>query len=336
MNKKFLVGSVLGIAVAAACTAAVLALQTEANDSATSPAPPSRAESGLSGVFEGVTPCSKVERPLPQIRPDADCEMAIWRLVLGPGSAYTLDSSYGTPQQGTPDIQGGGTRITLEGTWTEARGTQANPDAAIIRLETDNPQTSLSFLKVSDDILHLLDDDGRMRTGNASWSYTLSRTGRGGHAASAGVTRAFIESEPPLHAGTFEGRTPYQDFLRGFGADLVPGRLKVKWLLTFCADPVTGNPERYIYSVPGRADSSEGRWSIIRGTPQNPDATVYQLTPANGGPALSLLKLGDNHLFFLNQDLNPLAGDARWSFTLSRTNWVPAGSRAAGRTNSAS
>src|SRR5215216_118686 len=136
----------------------------------------------LHGVFEGRTPCSSLARPLPQIPADTDCEQMIWKLILyqdpviGSPTVYTLDSVYGVPQQGTNGLAGGGTPITMEGRWAVLTGTKLDPEAVVYRLNPDNPQTAVSFLKLNEDILHLLTSDMTLMVGNASWSYTLNRT----------------------------------------------------------------------------------------------------------------------------------------------------------------
>ena len=38
--------------------------------------------SPIRGVFEGITPCSPLTRPLPQIPADANCELMRWMFVL--------------------------------------------------------------------------------------------------------------------------------------------------------------------------------------------------------------------------------------------------------------
>lgn len=81
---------------------------------------PVPAGSSLHGVFEGITPCSALARPAPQIPADTACEQMIWKIILhqdpvtGAPTTYTLDSAYGVPQQGTNGLAGGGTLIVNE------------------------------------------------------------------------------------------------------------------------------------------------------------------------------------------------------------------------------
>lgn len=105
----------------------------------------------------------------------------IWKVILyqDPATAtpttYTLNSAYGVPQQGTPGLAGGGTAIAMEGSWPIVKGTKPDPDAPVYQLNPDNPQTAVSFLKMNEDILHVLNRDQTLMVGNGAWSYTLNR-----------------------------------------------------------------------------------------------------------------------------------------------------------------
>lgn len=297
-------------------------------------APPVPSGPEVFGVFEGNTPCDPVSRPLPQIPEDSDCEQMIWKIVLyrdpdsGNPTTYELDTAYGVPKQGTPDLEGGGKKITMAGKWDILKGTAADPQAVVYRLNPDDPPAAVSFLKIHDDILHLLNPDGALKTGNASWSYTLNRTdnrarvdpGREAGEPPDSPTRPPI---PPPPAGTntlgiFEGRTPCHDIALEFmNVPAYPGCLKLKWRLSLYLDRKTG--ERGAYLLVGTRTINPGTWTIMRGTPQDPNAVIYRLTPDDSGQSVYFLKADDNHLFLLDQDMNPLVGNALFSYTLSRT-----------------
>jgi len=133
------------------------------------------------GVFVASTPCSQGTRPLPGIDAGEDCELMKWHLTLYQDvlkktpTIYTLQYSYGLPKQGTTGFIGGGKTLGIEGKWTVIQGTPSNPHAIIYRLTDNKTNKTISFLKLNDHLLHLLDDDQRLMIGTAAWSYTMNR-----------------------------------------------------------------------------------------------------------------------------------------------------------------
>lgn len=129
----------------------------------------------LSGVYVASTPCSQGTRPLPGMPAKTDCELMQWTLTLhrqSPAPAgFTLHCVYGMSQQGTTGFIGGGEKMAWEGTWSIKQSSHF----PIVELRDRKTNKTVSFLKLSDDLLHLLDSDQRLMIGNAAWSYTLSR-----------------------------------------------------------------------------------------------------------------------------------------------------------------
>jgi len=60
-----------------------------------------------------------------------------------------------------------------------------------------------------------------------------------------------------------------------------------------------------------------GEWSILRGAPDDPDATVYELDPGKPGSVQSFLRRGDRELVLLDRDLAEIESDH--PDTLTRT-----------------
>ena len=289
--------------------------------------------STLLGVFEGITPCSQHTRPLPQIPADTNCEQMIWTFTLYQDAAtqtpttYTLNSAYGVPQQGTLGLAGGGTKITMQGQWTIVKGTQSDPDATVYQLNIDSSQPAVAFLKVNDNLLHVLQRDKSLMVGNGGWSYTINRTdnrtpsqiiGPLGSPPIEGPTPV-VPPMPPSSSvlGIFEGRTPCHDITFEFTKTAPYAEcMKIKWRLTLYQDQA-GEPSTYLYR--GTQTFREGTWTITRGIKGDPDAVVYQLNIDNAQQPVSFLKTDDNTLFLLDRDMNLLVGDALFSYTLSRT-----------------
>lgn len=316
-----------GIAILAitACAPAVIPTPT------TTP-PPSPAGSSLHAVFEGITACSAQTRPLPQIPEDTDCELMIWKIFLYQDSAqgipttYTLESAYGPSQPNSTGPAGGGITISMEGQWAVVTGTKSDPEAEVVQLFSEGSEVAVSFVKMGEDLLHVLNRDGTLMVGNAAWSYTLNRTdNRPPFAIDEPVSSGPEATRPPIPAmppgssilGVFEGRVPCHEVaLEVLNIAPFPGCLKLKSRLTLYVDQATGAPSSYLYM--GTSTIRQGTWTILEGTEDDPGAIIYQLQLEGSKGPVSFLKADENHLFLLDRDLNLLVGNALFSYTLSK------------------
>ena len=137
--------------------------------------------SSILGVFVASTPCSQGSRPLPGISVNTDCELIKWKLTLYqdksaklPGT-FELHFTYGLPKQGTTGFIEGGKKGEMNGTWTIIKGMGTNSNAIVYQLSDNKTGKTISLLKLSDNLLHLLDSDQHLMIGSAAWSYTLNR-----------------------------------------------------------------------------------------------------------------------------------------------------------------
>ena len=60
-----------------------------------------------------------------------------------------------------------------------------------------------------------------------------------------------------------------------------------------------------------------GTWTIVHGTPDNPDATVYQLKPNDGGQPTNFLRVSDNEILQLDRQRRRI--DSKLNFSLKKT-----------------
>jgi hypothetical protein len=288
------------------------------------------------GVFEGTTPCSGQNPPLPHIPLGTDCEQMIWKLTLyqaaatGQPTTYELAVSYGLAQQGTTGLGANATELNLEGPWAIQTGTAANPDTQVYQLNPDDAKNSIQFVKLGDNLLHVLTPDRNLMVGNAAWSYTLNRTDR--HIMSdlsekaSPFTPETVAELPTQEAATpavFEGRIPCIELilaLHDFAASAC-NRVKIRLILGHDAD--TGAPATFeLLNIYVGGDDTRyqafGTWAILQGTPSDPQALVYQLAPEDAQEPISLFRADDNHLYLLDSDFNFVVGDAIMSYTLTR------------------
>jgi hypothetical protein len=115
------------------------------------------------GVFRGRTPCEDLAELLNAPASEA-CNKVKCRLFLYQDPATKLPTTY---------EWAGKTKWT--GKWTIAQGTKSDPNATVIRLETPDPKSHLSFLKIDENILYILDRNETPLVGNIHFSYTLNR-----------------------------------------------------------------------------------------------------------------------------------------------------------------
>jgi hypothetical protein len=264
---------------------------------------------------------------------NAECHYIKWHVKLltnqtaGLPATYDLVAQYHVPARNNPNQLEEGPKVTSHGTWEIVKGTKSSPDAVIYRMNAETTQRSLSFVKVSENLLHLLNPDESLMIGSGGWSYTLNRA----TSAEKPVDASLVMSAPdmsykiaplatgPTVFGVFEGRSPCHGIARELKLPQHAGCMKVKWRVTLYQDPKTSAPTTY--KVEGslhRQSAREGTWSIVRGARTDPNAIVYQLNPTPTEGALLLLKADDNILFFLNQNREPMVGHADFSYTLDR------------------
>lgn len=115
--------------------------------------------------------------------------------------------------------------------------------------------------------------------------------------------------------GVFEGRTPCGPIVLEFAQFPGENCEKVKLQVTLYGVGSSTTPTSY--RAGGTRGARRGRVSVRHGTPELPDATVYQLH-YDSARVFSLLAVGSKVLLVLDQDLRVLAGDASWSYTLNR------------------
>lgn len=142
---------------------------------------PANIGSPVFAVFTGTTPCGNMVRPLHDIPAQTDCAMIQWKLILylNPDthqpSSYTLSSTHHFAVKETNMYSQPGTSKETSGRWSWEKGSGANAQATVIRLNPTRQGKPVDLLQLNDRLLHVLDDNGNLAVGNPFWSYTLSR-----------------------------------------------------------------------------------------------------------------------------------------------------------------
>ena len=129
-------------------------------DAAPPPSPTTIPEAALVGVFEGRFPC-------------ADCERLKTSLTLLQDPTSNVPTTY---ERREVFVGRDNTVHDTRGAWRIRRGASTDADAIVLELDPDESESLVHYLKVDENILLLLDEQLRPRVGNASHSFTLSRT----------------------------------------------------------------------------------------------------------------------------------------------------------------
>ena len=150
---------------------------------------------------------------------------------------------------------------------------------------------------------------------------------------SQSITFHAIPKGPSVY-GVFQGRCPCDGIVNNLGLAVDSDCDKLKIGITFYQDSVTKKPTTYILSVVGAGDvikqgnssyrlgTIKGNWSVIKGSSDNKNATIYQLQ-TNGNNGDLLLQKGDeNVLFILDKNGHFMTGNKYFSYTLNRVELV--------------
>lgn len=278
----------------------------------------SAAPSPNAGVFVGTSPCADFAKPFLAIPASENCDRIKWQLSLHDSGKFVLRREWGYHVDNRTYLPKGETNI--EGVWKTAKGGTAIP--VLIQLENDK-QNNMAFALVDQNVLHLLDANQNLATGDSGASYTLSRNQQssvlspGGHGSldEKGLTAQTI----------FSGRSPCREVAKDLNRPVDSDCFKLKWLLTLHRDPKTLAPTTYhlkgtLYRSenPDKEFPREGKWKVIRGTKTNSNAVVYQLDAVGKDGPIFLLRADPNVLFFVGKDGRLLIGNEDFSYTLNR------------------
>ena len=166
--------------------------------------------------------------------------------------------------------------------------------------------------EINRNLLHLLDTDNNLLSGNGGWSYTLNNI-----APVVTDNINFIAQQSVLKDSvTFEGRTPCG----------VPGVIsentlcyKLKWLIILYAKAV--ELDQGTYKISGTAyRKNGGKTGIWKSVTRKDGRVTYQLNDENGNGFLYLLKLDENVLVFTDAHGNLLVGNEDFSYTMNKIN----------------
>ncbi|WP_164490011.1 hypothetical protein [Runella sp. SP2] len=138
----------------------------------------------VSERFVASTPCGSIFQSLLSMPHSAACDFIKWEITFQRDAQtqaptdFQLHATYGVYQPNTNLFAGGGTSVTISGKWEITKGIKTNPNALVYRLLADESDKILSFVKMDENLLHLLYGDKSLMIGTPSHSYTFNKTAR--------------------------------------------------------------------------------------------------------------------------------------------------------------
>lgn len=281
------------------------------------------------GVYVGTSLCAEVSKPMLNIDPTAQCDRNKWHLTLYVDSGslapttYKLSTEYGYHVDNRTLLMKGSN--VREGNWSIVKGAKTNPNAVVYQLDPGNPNISISFQNIDPNLIHLLERDRSLVVGSAAQSFTLSRIDS---PILANKPAANLSMQSTVGAANvsgvgrsslFSGRSPCQEVARQLNHPVGSDCFKLKWGLTLQQDANTLIPSTFkLRGTLFRDFDRTGTWSVLRGKPGDPDATIYKLELDKNQGTLFLLKADSNILLFLHNDGSLMVGNSDFSYTLNR------------------
>jgi len=275
-------------------------------------------------VLVASTPGNDVIKSLLAIPPDKKIDFIRWNLVLtNPESerhSFSLDINYGEAQPNTSGFKNGGEKKSIEGEYgiSQEKGLI---NGKVYHLKSPKLADEIQFIKLSENIYHLISPQMQLMVGNGGWSYTLNRKEPLSNCTTVLPVLTAFSSLPADTSRQiiFEGRTPCLDIAREKNLVVSADCFKLKWKLVLSRDPKTLLPTTYrLYRTNSRQNDLTGNWVIKKGSGSNSNAIIYQLDSDKPDKSISLYLADENVAFFLHDDNEFFTGDENFSYTLNR------------------
>ena len=264
-------------------------------------------------VLTGSTPGELSVKKMLNIPLQSQIDFIRWNLVLQEDHQFVLDIQLGESQPNTLGFKNGGTKNRFTGGYTVSATDHIN---VVYHLRATG--LTISLAKISENVFHLLTEQGEFMTGNGGWSYSLSRDKQ---IASNSILIKSSGKEDRSAQVVYEGRTPCREIAAEHREMKVSAAcFKLKWKLVLNRDPVTLLPTTFTIRkiIDGKAQNVSGKWIIRKGTGTNQGQIMYIIEPDKPGESISFLAADHNVLFFLNKKNQPYIGNADFSFALNR------------------
>lgn len=267
-------------------------------------------------ILTGSTPGDELIKTMLTIPADTKVDFIRWNLLLDDNYAFILDIIYGESQPNTLGFKNVN-KQTIKGKYLVEKKHEGSRFKEIYQLRRDDFPEIISFVKINENLFHILTPQGRMMTGNGGWSYSLNRKGP------VNSDKILISSPVPDEKSlqlVFDGRTPCREIATEHPEmNASTSCFKLKWRLILNRDSVTYLPATCSIRtiVDNEPQAVTGTWTIIKVEESN--TIIYKIQIDDLAKPFMLLLADENVLFFLDKDNNPLIGNEDFSFALNKS-----------------
>jgi hypothetical protein len=250
-----------------------------------------------------------------------------WHLTLGEmrtnatEDTFSLNIIYGEGEPGTPGFKNGGEKREIRGSYSITKSNDQKLHGALYHLKSFQLPGEIAFVKLNENLYHLLTSSAELMIGNGGWSYSLNRKVPVKEARPlpllTNTSNIFSDTSRQV---IYDGRTPCQTFASDHLMKASSECFKLKWRLVLNRDPVTHAPTTYKMRkvVDNAFKDVTGSWSITKGVPGNSKVLIIRIDPGKGKETISLLVGDSNVLFLLDTEDKLYAGNGDWSYTLNK------------------
>ncbi len=271
----------------------------------------------------GSTPGDQEIKILLGIDPKTPVDFIRWNLVLTApqvdSGEFTLNLQYGMSQPNTPGFINNGTSLHMTGRFSVVSKKIGYAESEVYQL-VFSPSSTISLVRINENVFHLLSSDGSLMVGNGGWSYSLNKAGENVNLKklTSFVQSAFADADTSTRI-IFDGRSPCKEIALDGRLSVAEDCFKLKWRFIFERDPKTLQPTRYtVERTDKRRSAIKGTWSLVTDNSKHTDAIIYRLQPDDGNSVVYMLAGDHNVIFFLDKNLNLLTGNQEYSYAANR------------------
>ncbi|HRJ31617.1 MAG TPA: hypothetical protein PLV21_18985 [Cyclobacteriaceae bacterium] len=278
----------------------------------------SGSNASLEIVLVGSTPGDESIKSMLSISADTKADFIRWCLKLDSKNDFVLNITYGESQPNTLGFKGDGRKQIIKGTYLITKNPKNNHFKEVYQLKSNDLSEKISFVKINENLFHILTPQSQLMVGNGGWSYSLYRK----DSVNSGeiLLSSPIPDDKSLQL-VFDGRTPCREIATAHPEmNASSSCFKLKWRLILKRDSITFLPTTCTIRtiVDNQPRDVSGRWTIINGTVKNPEVIIYKIQVDNLTEPILFLVGDENVLFFLDKNYKPFIGNDDFGFAMNK------------------